>query len=114
MLPKAAKVPSWTSPPLPCTGWQGPFRAHISVQTTVLPQPLHPLPGKTRTPLLCPGFSEAPRATAPDTPGLLAPNLLEMQRWRQAEGPFRGVTVSSMRPEPQTTTHLHLTPPGPQ
>lgn len=38
----------------------------------VLPQLLHPVPGKTCTLLLCPGFSEASRATAPDMPALLA------------------------------------------
>lgn len=41
-----------------------------------------------------------PGATAPDTPALYAPNLLEVLGWRQAEGPFKGATISSVRPEP--------------
>lgn len=112
--PRLLKPLPRPAPHFLATGWQGPFRAHISVQAAVLPQLIHPLPGKTRTPLLCTGFSEAPRATASDTLALLAPNLLEVQGWRQAEGPLRGATVSSMRPEPQTLAHLHLTPPGPR
>ena len=59
----------------------------------------HPLPG---------GFSEPPGAPAPDTPALLAPSLFEVLRWRQAEGPFSGATISSVEPEPQTTAYLHL------
>lgn len=45
------------------------------------------------------GFVKEPRATGPDTAALSAPDL-EVSGWRQAEGPFKGTTISSVRPEP--------------
>lgn len=103
--------------PLPCsqgtfpTGCQSPSGGQAATscaqagagvpEHTLLRGPLYfyslrRLPGsRTHPALFCPGFlSEAPRATGPDTPDL------EVLGWRQAEGPFKGTTISSVRPEP--------------
>lgn len=111
---RAAGAPLWTRLPTAFDGLAG-ISEHTLLHSPVFPQSLHPLPeSRTSTPLLFPGFlSEASMATAPNTPALSAQNLLEVLGWRQTKGPFRSATISSVRPEPQTTAYLYLTPPRP-
>ena len=87
--------------PLHGLGWQGHFRTCTSVQAPGSPvtspssrkQDLWPFASALAS-------SQAPGATVPDAPALSAQALSEVLGWRQAEGPFKGGTISSARPEP--------------